>query len=169
MTAGAIDPESRVAGVLASLVPVVCPPEADSHGLASAIASEAQATIAALPPHARSALRLGLLTYEVGSIPSIRHPGRPASRLGRAEAERYFASWWQSRVPLFRELARGVKGLLCLACYEMPAMKAELDYGPEDWIARVKARRLALYSDSIRRHRTRLTEADPLPGRQEVS
>lgn len=155
---------SRVRRTLESLVPIVCPPEAARTGLAPAIAEEAEATMAAFPSHARAGLLAGLATYELGAAASPLHPGRPASTLGRDAASAYFAAWWSSRIPLARELAKGVKGLLCMSCFEMAEMKQHLSYDPERWIAKVKAERAERWESAIAAHERALRRPDPIGG-----
>ena len=153
----------RVRRVLESLVAVVCPPEASECGLAPAIADRVEASMGALPSHIRAGLISGLLAYEASAAFVPRHRGRPASGLSAEHAARYFEAWWKSELAPRRELAKGVKGLLCLACYETPEMKAELNYRPEAWIARVKQTRLQRHGDAIARQDAALARPDPLP------
>src|SRR5690606_34218447 len=68
-------------------------------------------------------------------------------------------------LPPQRELARAIKAMMAIAYYEMPAVKRELGYLPEEWIERVKTRRLKVYADEIRRHDESLIAPDPLPPR----
>jgi hypothetical protein len=162
MSAGPYTHPPRVRRVLESLVGVVCPPEAAELGLAPAITSRVQESMRALPPHFRVGLISGLLAYEVGSMANPRHLGVPASSLAPAHAARYFARWWHGKLAPQRELVKGVKGLLCLACCEMPEIKERLNYRPERWIELVKARRLARYGADIERHEAALVRPEPL-------
>lgn len=149
---------------LASLAAVVCPPEATELDLVGAIVDEVELSMRASPAGVRAALLAGIAGYELAATLVPRHRGRPASRLSPELARRYFASWWHSPLPPQRQFARGVKGLLCLACYEMPAIKEQLGYTPEAWIETVKARRLAVFADAIRRREADILAPDPLPG-----
>jgi hypothetical protein len=146
---------------LRGLVPIVCPPDVAELGLEGAIVDEVELAMAAIEPPVRLALLAGIMTYELGGLA---FGGRPASRLSRTRAARYFALWWSSPLGLQRELAKGVKGLLCLACYEQPAMMARIDYTPQAWIDKVKKRRLAVHAADIHRAAAALIEPDPLPG-----
>jgi hypothetical protein len=147
--------------LLASLVPIVCPPEAEALGLTGAIVAHVERAIAALEPVARIGLLAGLASYELGAIAVA---GRPASRLPRERGARYFEAWWSSRIGAQHELARGVKGLLAMGCYEQPAILAELGYTPDAWIDKVKRRRLEVYGDDVRRAAAAVLAPDPLPG-----
>jgi hypothetical protein len=149
----------RVRRLLASLVPVVCPLQAQTLGLTDAIVEHVELSMRALPTAVRLALVAGLTTYELGAL--ARHRRR-ASRLDAARARDYFA-WWRRGTSIQRELARGVRGLLCLACYEMPAMQEAIGYRPAGWIERVKRRRLEIHGDAIAAHQASLFEPDPLP------
>lgn len=150
--------------LLTSLVTVVCPPDAISLGIEDDIVDHVELSMRASPAGVRAALLTGMTGYELAAALWPPHLGRRASRLPRRQAERYFHSWWVSPLPPQREFAKGIKGLLCLGCYEHPAMKSRLGYAPEGWIAHVKSRRLSEYTDAIRRHQDALHAPDPLPG-----
>lgn len=146
--------------VLRSLVPVLCPPQAGP--LADAIVDHMAASIAAGPRALGHGLGLGLAAYDLGAV--LRY-ARRARALTGARAERYFASWLDGPTPLHRQLARGVRQLMNLACYEQPEMMAGVGYLPEPWIAEVTQRRLAVYRDDIRRQDAQILAPDPLrPG-----
>jgi hypothetical protein len=151
----------RTRRILTGLIPAACPPEAGTLGLEQAIVDHVELSMRSLPAAVRAALLSGLLAYDMGAL--ARH-GRRSCRLDAERARRYFAAWRHGPAPM-RELARGIKGLLCLAHYEMPAVQESLGYTPQAWIDAVKRRRLATYGDDIRRHEERLLEPDPLPGR----
>ncbi len=168
MTAGAEWPArrhlpARIRKLLESLARVVCPPEAAELGLEPGIVARVETVLAALPGPMRAGLFAGLAAYEAGALLDPAHRGKPASALSPAQAEAYFQRWWTSRLLLRRELAKNAKGLLCLACYEMPEMKEALNYTPEAWIARAKTRRLARYAPEVRAHEAALAKPDPLP------
>lgn len=146
--------------VLRSLVAVICPPEA--HPLADAIVAHFELTIGASPAVLQRGLAAGLVAYDLGALP--RH-GRRAHRLAPEAAERYFASWERGPTPLHRQLAHALNQLLSLSCYEQPAMMERIGYRPGPWIDEVRARRLAVYRDDVRRQDAQVLAPDPLrPG-----
>lgn len=156
---------ASVRRVLASLAEVVCPPEAFEHDVVDDIVDHVELSMRASPAPVRAGLVAGLLAYELGAAAWPAHIGRRASRLPLPAHRRYFARWWHSRLGAQRQFARGVKGLLCLACYEQPALQERLGYRPTGWIEEVSRRRLAVHGDAARRHQAALLEPDPLPRR----
>lgn len=154
----------RVRRILEHLVEVACPPEASARGLASAIVDRVEASMQALPGHLRAGLLSGLYAYESGALLDPRHLGKPASALRGARATRYFERWWHSPLAPQRELAKGVKGLLCLACYETPEMKRAIGYTPEAWLEQVTSAR-GRHAEAIERHARSLLRPEPLEAR----
>jgi hypothetical protein len=151
--------------LIESLARVVCPPRPDPAALAGAITGHVQDSMRAFLAPARAALIAGMHTYDQSSRLWPGSRGRPARELEGEAAADYFRGWWQSPLGLQREFARGVKGLICIAYFEQPEVKAALGYTPEAWIEVVAARRLALYSEDIERHRQAILAPDPLPER----
>jgi len=143
--------------VLRSLVPVICPPEAQP--LADAIVDHMALSIGAAPPLVRRGLAAGLATYDAGALPRYR---RRARHLEPAAAERYFESWEHGPTPLHVQLARGVNQLMSLACYEQPAMMERVGFRPGPWIDEVRRRRLTVYADDVRRQEAAVLAPDPL-------
>jgi hypothetical protein len=148
----------RVRRLLRSLVPIICPPEAEGLGVTDAVVHHVELSMRAFPAPLRQALLLGLRTYELGAIA---WRGRPASRLSRERAAAWYRFWWKSPLAPQRELAKAIKALMIIGYYEMPAVQQALGYAPQAWIEQVKVRRLEVYSDAIRRHETSLIEPDP--------
>ena len=146
--------------VLVSLVPVICPPEAQP--LADAIVDHMALTLGASPAVLQAGFTAGLLTYDLGAVPRY---ARRAHRLEGARAERYFASWEHGPTPLHTQLARAINQLMSLSCYEMPAMMERVGYRPAAWIEEVTQRRLAVYRDDIKQQEAQVLAPDPLrPG-----
>jgi hypothetical protein len=152
----------RTRRILASMARVACPPEAEELDLIDDIVAHVELSMATLPPPFRAGLLAGLEAYEQAA--RLAHRGRPASKLAPDAARAHFESWRRSGFPVFREFIKGVGGLLCLAHYEMPAIKERLGYTPEAWIEKVRRHRLTTYSDAIERQRRALLTPDPLPG-----
>jgi hypothetical protein len=143
--------------VLRSLVPVICPPEAQH--LADAIVDHMALTLGASPPLLRSALAAGLVTYDLGAIPFHL---RRAHKLDPARAEKYFASWEHGPTPLHVQFARGINQLMSLSCYEQPAMMERVGYAPGPWIAEVTRKRLTVFAADIRTQDAQILAPDPL-------
>jgi hypothetical protein len=152
--------------VLASLVGVVCPPEAIELGLTEAIVDHVGLSIGALPPRFQQALRLGIATYDLGALAWLPARGRRAHRLPRHLAAQYFERWLHGPTPIHKQLAIALKQLIVLAHYEQPAIQERLGYRPAAWIDKVKKRRLEVYSDDIARHQASLLAPDPLVPRK---
>ena len=146
--------------VLTSLVPVICPPEAQS--LADAIVDHMALTLGASPSLLQKGFAAGLVTYDLGALPRY---ARRAHRLDPARAERYYESWDHGPTPLHRQFARAINQLMSLSCYEMPAMMERVGYRPGPWMDEVTQRRLTVYRDDIRKQDTQILAPDPLrPG-----
>lgn len=154
---------ARSRAILSSLVPVVCPPEAMAENLATEIVDHVALSLTAMPREINLALAVGIGAYDRGAHLWPPARGRSARKLSPALAARYFATWWNSPLAPSRELAKAIKGLLCLSCYEMPAIKEAIGYAPEPWIAKVKRRRLEVHKPAIERHAAALSARDPLP------
>lgn len=151
---------ATVRAVLRSLVEVICPPEAAALG--DAIVAHMEPICGSMPPVLRAGLRIAAIAYDTGAVPRF---GRRARALRGDRAERYFAAWERGPTVVQREFARGVKQLMCLACYEQPAMMEQLGYRPAPWIAEVTQRRLTVFRDDALRQAAQVLSPDPLrPG-----
>lgn len=148
--------------LLSTLVPVVCPPDATELGIVDDVVDHAELSIASFGPLIRASLVAGALTYDASARLWPPARGRRAAALGPELGSRWFHTWWTSPIGVQREFAHGVKSLLCLGYYEMPAVKAKLRYDPDAWIERVKRYRLRVYQEDIRRHQEELLAPDPL-------
>jgi len=155
--------------LLTSLVPVICPP--DAQPLAADIVDHVGLTMSAMPSTFRRALIAGLTGYDTLALAWAPGGRRRANRLPPALAEGYYLTWEHGPTPVHVQLAKGVGQLLKLACYEQPAMQAQLGYAPAPWIEKVTRRRLEQYTPDIERHEASLYARDPLPrrGRKEQS
>ena len=143
--------------VLRSLVPVICPPEAEAH--TEAIVDHMELTFAVTPYLVRRAFAAGLVAYDLGSLPRYL---RRAHSLTGERAERYFASWERGLTPMQVQFARAVNQLMSLSCYEQPAMMEAVGYRPGPWIAEVTKKRLAVFADDIRAQDRQILAPDPL-------
>jgi len=146
--------------VLRSLVPVICPPEAQP--LAEAIIDHMALTFAASPPLVRRALAAGLATYDLGALPRFR---KRARYLSPEQAERYYQSWDHGITPLHVQFARALNQLMSLSCYEQPELHDRVGYRPAPWIAEVNRKRLQQFPADVRRQEAATLAPDPLrPG-----
>jgi hypothetical protein len=149
--------------ILISLVPVICPPQA--RGLEDAIVDHLALMMGALPPLFRKGLIAGITTYDLGAVLYPPARGRRAHRLTPDLADRYFTSWEHGPTPIHVQLARALKQLMSLSCYEQPAIYEALGYRPAGWIEQVKRTRLEVYREEIRRQADAILAPDPLrPG-----
>lgn len=153
----------RIRRILASIAPIACPPDIERFGLVDAVIDHMEMTMRSLPAVVRAALITGLSGYELASMAWPGHFGRPASKLDRKRAIRYYEAWRHSPIRLQEEFAKGIKGLLCLGYYEMPRVKEQLGYTPDAWVTKVKRRRFEVYGDEIQRHEAKLFAPEPLP------
>ena len=145
-----------------SVARVVCPPEPSLEPLLGAISHHTELSIRVFPAPARGALLSAMTAYDVGARLYLPSRGKPARRLESAVAANYFKTWWNSKLAPQREFARGFKGLICLAFYEMPEVKKHIGYTPEAWIEKVTQHRLSVYSDAIEKQATKILLPDPL-------
>lgn len=152
-----------VRALLTSLVPVICPPQAAELGLVDDIVDHVELSMRALPGGVRAALLAGLSGYEFAAMAYPTHLGTRASQLSEAQATSYFRSWLRSRLMPQSEFAKGIKSLLCLSCYEQPAMMRAIGYTPQAWIDKSIKYRLTTYSDAIAKRKVDILTPDPLP------
>jgi hypothetical protein len=141
---------------------VACPADLATLGLEGHVIDEVELTLASFPAPVRLALGTTLFVFEWLAILRPRSFLRPFSRLPLVERERWFAAWWHSPLFLARQAIKALKGLLGMAYYDLPPVKARLGYLPEQWIAGVKEARLANYGDEIRLADAAVTSPDPL-------
>lgn len=147
----------RTRQLLRSLAAVMCPPEAGD--LLDPVVEHVELSMGAMPMAVRAALLTGLVTYDLGALARWR---RPARVLAPPRAARYLDAWRHGGL-VQRELVKAVRGLICLAYYELPEVQERLGYRPGQWIERVKRHRLATYGEDIARHAARLCAPEPLP------
>ena len=153
----------RVRRTLAALARITCPPEIEELDLVDDVVDHMGLSMGSLPELFCRGLVVGLTTYELGARLVPGNGGRAASQLDPDRALRYFQLWRKSPLMPQRELIKAVRGLLCMAFYEQPAAREQIGYTPEQWIDKVKRKRLAVYADEINAHQRSLIEPDPLP------
>lgn len=143
--------------VLLSLVPVICPPEAEP--LADAIVDHMLLGVTAMPPLVQKALAAGITTYDLGALPF--HRKRARALRGEA-AERYYESWLHGVTPVHHQFAKLVKQLMSMSCYEQPALLERIGYRVGPWIEEVSKKRLAVFKDDIKKQEESILAPDPL-------
>ena len=143
--------------VLRSLVPVICPPQA--HALTEAIVDHMELTFSATPPLLARGLAAGFATYDLGSLPRY---FRRAHALPVEKAEKYYDSWVHGITPVHRQFAQVLNQMMSLSCYEQPQMMEAIGYRVGPWIEEVKKKRLAVYSDDVKKQEARILAPDPL-------
>jgi hypothetical protein len=147
---------------LEAMALIACPPEIEELGLAEAVVDHMELSMRTLPGMVRTGLVTGITTFETAARVWPGNWGRPFSKLSRDKAHKYFVSW-RTGTGLQKQFIKGVKGLLCLGYYEMPAVKKQIDFQPEGWIEKVSKRRLKVYREDIEAHQARILAPDPLP------
>ena len=149
--------------ILWVLAPIVCPPDLVRRGLLDPVIDDLEQFMAIMPPPIRAAMLVGMNLFDVTATLDPRNAGKTFSQLDGERAKRWFELWWHSPIALMRELAKKTKGLLVLCYYERPAVRMQMDYDPDQWIAKVAKERLERFGEEIRRKEAENTTADPLP------
>jgi len=155
---------AAVRQLLESLARVISPPQAAELGLIDDIVDHVELSMRASPKAVRAALLAGMSGYEIASMAYPSHLGTRASKLRPALATAYFDSWFHSNIGAQHEFAKGIKGLIALACYEQPAMMKAIDYTPQEWIDKSIRYRLQTYEAAIAKRAVDIVAPDPLPG-----
>lgn len=96
-----------------------------------------------LPVLFRRAFPLGLLLLQWGTIITLTAV-RPFTLMSKRVRQRYLHKWSKSRVPLFRALLQGVRGLVMSGYYSLPSVHKEVGYAPKTYIDNCKRRRAEL-------------------------
>jgi hypothetical protein len=88
------------------------------------------------PPHMKILFPLGLLLLEYGTFIFM---GRlkPFSKLPLEEREKYVQGWVESKIPLRRDLIKGVKGLCVASFYSNHQVMDHIGYDIEDHLRKV--------------------------------
>lgn len=154
---------ARTRVIFSQLVRVTCPSEAETMGLVDEVVDRLELALQACPAHIRTAQLVGLNTFEELARLDPRNLGRSFSELDKERASRWYSSWWHSDVVLFKTFAQLIKTLIAAEYYEHPRVRSQLEYHPDQWIAKVAKRRLDRYADEIREKEAAVTVADPLP------
>ncbi len=127
--------------IVERLAVIACPPEPQP-GLG--LLTEFEATLSALSPSVRRLVVVGLVAFDRGARLYPRARGRRFARLDDATAQAYL------RLALARVPALAlIKGVVVMCYYELPEVKEQIGYRPDDYIALVSRRRLATYGPQI--------------------
>ena len=137
--------------VAKSLVPVICPPEAEP--LADAIVDHLELTLGASPFLVGRAFAAGLVAYDLAAVPRF---FQRAHRLRGERAEKYFAMWEHG------QFGRAVNQLISFGCYEQPEMMDAIGYRVGPWMEEVTKKRLAVFAGDVRAQQTQILAPDPL-------
>lgn len=129
--------------VVARLAEIACPPGPDRTRTERLLA-EFEATLSVLSASVRRLVVVALVAFDQGARLYPRARARRFARLDDATAQAYF------RAALARAPALAlVKGLVVMCYYELPDVKEQIGYRPDDYIALVSQRRLATYGAQI--------------------
>ncbi len=150
--------------LLRSLAKIVCPPERERLGVTEQLLDELELSVRSLPPLVRLGLISGMKSYDLAAIARY---GVRAGKLSDKRALAYF-KFWKSGLGLQRAFVQGIKSLIAMCYYELPTVLEDIGYTPQQWIDKVAARRLEVYSDDIAKHEASMFERDPLPLPSEV-
>ncbi|MEO1268407.1 MAG: hypothetical protein AAFX99_09925 [Myxococcota bacterium] len=153
---------ARTRAVFTQLIRVICPSEAEELGIVEEVVDRLELAMQACPTQIRVAQLVGMNTFEELARLDPRNLGRPFSALDRSRALRWYDSWWHSDVTLFKTFARLIKTLITAEYYEHPVVRGQLEYHPDQWIAKVAKRRLESYAEDIRKMDAEVTAPDPL-------
>jgi hypothetical protein len=127
---------------------LACPPELVARQLMPALLAEFERTLACLPAGARRAVGPTLILFnQAARFRGGR--GRSFLRMDQRTAEAYLSQVLRRRKGALAGATRLVKGLVVMCYYELPEVKAQLGYRPDEYIAQVSARRLATYGPEI--------------------
>jgi choline dehydrogenase-like flavoprotein len=129
---------------------VACPPQARQAGRTEGLLAEFEAMLGVLPVLVRRLVPLTFVVFDQCARLYPRARGRRFTRLDDRIAEGYLRAVFASRRKSLAAIFQRIKGLVVMCYYELPEVKAELDYHPEAYIAAVSRRRLASYGESIK-------------------
>ena len=136
--------------IAARFTEVACPPEVRAGGLRDKLLVEFEAMLQVLPSGVGWSVRGGLAAFDQGARLYPRARGRRFVHLADADAEAYFRAVLARRRGGLGPALQRIKGLVVCCYYELPEVKEQLGYRPDDYIAAVSRRRLASYGPQIR-------------------
>jgi len=148
--------------ILSQLVPIACPAEVERLGVVEQVVDGAELFIRSLSPELRAGFTVVLRSFDLSAAVRPSSRGRTFAQLDRARAAEHFARWWHNRLPPVHAVAKGLKALVAMAYYDLPAVRRALDYQPNQWISKVRERRRERHREAIEAHERELLAPDPL-------
>lgn len=127
----------------------VCPPALSERNLLPELMVLLEQHLGVLPPHARLGVLAGFATLDEAARLHPAGRGRRFAHLDDAAADACFRT--AARLRVSASIVKLIKGLVTFNYYEIPAVKAELGFHPDAYIARVARRRLDSYLGDIRK------------------
>jgi len=128
---------------------VVCPPEVRATHRATDVVVEVNRYLAAFPPHLGLGLRAAFWAFDSGARIYPPATGRRFVDLDDIVAARYLSTVADCPAPGLHSVVKLMRDLVAMSYYGLPAVKEELGYRPDPWIAEVSTRRLATYGEAI--------------------
>jgi choline dehydrogenase-like flavoprotein len=141
-----LGPRLRV--IVTRFAEVACPPGITADGMAEDLLAEFELLLSALPSGTRKGLTGALVAFDQGARLSPRSRGRRFTRLPAADAEAYFRHVL-ARGGAIGSVLNTVKALVVFCYHELPQVKDQLGYQPDDYMASVARRRLATYGAAL--------------------
>jgi hypothetical protein len=135
--------------ILTRLAQLVCPPGPAGAEVTAEVLAEFDRHVARLPAAVRRAMGPALVLFDQSARLRPSSRGRRFVRLSDERADAYLRVVLYRRRDPLATVVRLIKGLLVMAYYELPAVKAELGYDPATYVAQVTARRLARYGAEL--------------------
>jgi hypothetical protein len=156
---------ARARRVAARFAELTCPPQITTRHRTEQVIGELELLLGVLQPVARRAILAGFTIVGQRARLYPRSRGRHLTRLG-AEAGDAYIRMLMSRPGGVPGIARRLKGLLVMCYYELPEVKEEVGYRPDEYIARVSRRRLDSYGPAISAGERAVLSGTPFdPGR----
>lgn len=154
----------RTRRVVARFAELACPPQAATERIEQVI-GELELLLGVIQPVARRAVLAGFVIVGQRARLYPRSRGRHLTRLDDDAADAYMRTL-MNRAGGVASMAKRLKGLLVMCYYELPEVKEEIGYRPDEYIAMVSRRRLNSYGAEISAGERAVLAGTPLdPGR----
>ncbi len=144
------DRNSAVRRTVARFAEIVCPPEVREGNLSDRLLDEFESMLEVWPSAIRWCVRGGLAAFDQGARLYPRAHGRRFVQLDDGDANAYFRAVLARQAGGMGPTLQRIKGLVVMCYYELPEVKDQLGYRPDDYIIAVSQRRLASYGPQIR-------------------